>query len=153
MILLVDKGRDYRRWRHSNEEKIYLASRGLQHVLSSNVSAVGISDDDLIIRFHNGSLYRYDNMASRFRDIMTSNSKGKWVWRHLRRAGVPYQKIGSLPMKDDLKLDDDEMLEIGNRFMTMQDLPQFLTLDLVNFKLLDNNMLINKIPVMGQITS
>lgn len=154
MILLVDKGRDYRRYRHSSDETAYLASRGLQHVLSSNVSAVGIIDDDLIIRFHNGSLYLYEGMASSFESIMRSNSKGRWVWQHLRRARVPYRKIGTMPLVDDIQASDDDLMELGNRFMTTDDLPQFLALGIGNFRLLDGTMPLNiqqvtQIPTMG----
>lgn len=155
MVLLEDKGRDYRRYRHSSDETAYLATRGLQHVLSSNVSAVGVVGDDLIIRFHNGSLYRYENMASSYESIMRSNSKGRWVWRHLRRAGVPYRKIGTMPLTDDIKVSDDELMALGNRFMTLDDLPQFLALGVGNFKLLDGSTPLNinnvlQLPLVGQ---
>lgn len=136
MTLLEDKGRDYRRYSHSPDEKVTLQARGLQHVLSSNVSAVGISEDNLIIRFHNGSMYSYDEMASSFDKIMSSNSKGKWVWKHLRRPGVPYKKIGTLPLTDDIKASDEELMAIGNRFMEFKDLAPFLSLGVGGFKVL-----------------
>jgi hypothetical protein len=111
VILLEDVGRDYQRFRHTPEEKINLVEQGLQHVLSSNVSAVGVSGDDLIIRFHNGSLYEYSNMANSFPKILKSNSKGKWVWKYLRRSNVPYRKIGTISLPDDLKMDDEELFK------------------------------------------
>jgi hypothetical protein len=77
MRLLQDKGRDYKRLRPSSAEKIQLANEGLQWVLSSNVSAVGSVDEDLIIRFHNGSLYKYPNRGHLLGDILRTRSKGK----------------------------------------------------------------------------
>lgn len=152
MRLLQDKGRDYRRWRHTPEEAVYLGLHGLQQVLSSNVSSVGTSGADLIIRFHNGSLYEYKNQAKRYRDIMGSNSKGKWVWQHLRRARVPYRKIGALPLPDDVDMPDSEIIELGNRFLGLEDLPQFLGLTAMGFEILEGNAF-NILPAMGQIAS
>ncbi len=111
MVLLIDKGRDYRRWRHSPKEEWYLAKNGFQSVSSSNVSAVGVNRDDLMIRFHNGSVYRYFGLAEKFDDILKALSKGKWVWRHLRRKKVDYMKDGSLPLPDDINEPDSEMFE------------------------------------------
>ena len=56
MILLEDKNREYKRYRMNPSEKIQLANNGLQWVLSSNVSAIGVSGKDLVIWFHNGSM-------------------------------------------------------------------------------------------------
>jgi hypothetical protein len=109
MELLIDKNRDYRRYRPSVMEAVQLQSKGLQHVLSSNVSAVGVQDNDLIIRFINGSLYAYKNQASRYESILNSNSKGKWVWANLRRKGIPYEKIGTLKFQDDFEISDEEI--------------------------------------------
>ncbi len=118
MIKLEDKGRDYQRYRHSAMEKIYLANNDLQHVLSSNVSAIGVAEGDLIIRFHNGSMYQYKGIGDKFKDIMASNSKGKWVWRNLRKKYVQYKKIGVLPLPDDIEVTDDEIFkEIDDRYV------------------------------------
>lgn len=118
-MLLIDKNREYQRNRHSSDEKQYLASQGLQHVESSNVSSVGSKDGDLIIRFLNGSLYRYMNYGDRLEDILNANSKGKWVWRYLRRANVPYQKIGVISFPSDLQVDDvDIFKEIDNLYVS-----------------------------------
>lgn len=112
MELLVDKNREYRRYAYNESEKIQLANAGLQWVLSSNVSAVGVVDDDLIIRFHNGSMYQYYGQGDKYRSILTSNSKGHWVWVNLRRKAVRYQKIGSLPFKADNQVTDDEIFQL-----------------------------------------
>lgn len=115
MTLLVDAHRDYRRWNYTPSEKIQLANAGLQWVRSSNVSAVGIQDNDLIIRFHNGSMYRYDNQADKYKSIMASNSKGHWVWVNLRRKRVSYQKIGLLQFKGDQQVTDEEVFALVNQ--------------------------------------
>lgn len=114
MILLQDKNRDYRRYDHSAAERFTLAKNGFQAVQSSNVSAVGRSDDDLMIRFHNGSVYRYFKMGDDLMSILGSNSKGKWVWRFLRRAGVPYQHVGVLELPDDLDITDEELFALDD---------------------------------------
>ena len=117
MRLLEDKGRKYKRYRPSANEKIQLAEenrytdKGLQWVLSSNVSAVGVNGEDLIIRFHNGSVYRYFKKSNKINSILTSNSKGHWVWVNLRWKNVRYQKIGSVPLESDTPIDDTEIFE------------------------------------------
>ena len=73
MILLEDKNRKYRRYNHDAAERFELAKEGFQAVQSSNVSAVGKSGDDLMIRFHNGSVYRYFGMGDSLMDILGSN--------------------------------------------------------------------------------
>ena len=78
-------------------KKEYLSNLGYQFVNSSNVSALSVIDNDLYIRFHNGSVYRYPNSANLYETILQSNSKGKAVWKYLRRARKPYEKVGSLP--------------------------------------------------------
>lgn len=112
MILLEDKNRKYRRYRPSPSEKIQLANSGLQWVLSSNVSALGVYDDDLVIRFHNGSLYRYPNQGKLFDAMMQSNSKGHFVWVKLRKPKVTYEKIGSLPFKEDSEVLDEDIFRL-----------------------------------------
>jgi hypothetical protein len=48
---------------------------------------------------------------------MSSNSKGRWVWRFLRRARVPYKKSGVIPLPDDLDVSDEDIFqEIDNRY-------------------------------------
>jgi hypothetical protein len=122
MILLVDTNRKYRRYRPNPSEKVQLANNGLQWVLSSNVSALGINDDDLIIRFHNGSLYQYEGQAKHFKPMLSSNSKGSYVWIHLRRKKVPYKKIGALPLNEDVETSDDDIFNLidmeGLAFLT-----------------------------------
>lgn len=126
MIRLEDKGRTYKRYRPSSEEKIILADKGMQWVLSSNVSAIGVKDDDLIIRFQNGSLYSYSKQAKKLPNILQSNSKGKWVWAHLRRKNVPYRRIGSMPFETDTLMSDSDMFEKIDREGIRVEEPQVL---------------------------
>lgn len=109
--LLEDKNRDFRRVKHSAEEKIQLANKGLQHVLSSNISAIGIDGSALIVRFHNGSLYRFPNLARLYEPMLNSGSKGKYFYRKIRRPNKPFSKTGSLPLKSDIELTDIEMFD------------------------------------------
>lgn len=119
MELLEDKGRPYRRFRFTPRERAFLSLNGFQPVLSSNVAGVGVKDNDLLIRFHNGSVYEYSNQANRYDDILKSNSKGKWVWSNLRRRNVPYKKLGSLPLADDIGVTDEDIFqEIDNRYLS-----------------------------------
>jgi hypothetical protein len=119
MELLQDLNRDYRRYSHSPRERTFLGLNGLQHIQSSNVSSVGVKGESLIIRFHNGSMYEYPNQASQYENMLKSNSKGKWVWRHLRRKNVLYRKIGVLPLPDDIGVTDEEIFqEIDNRYLS-----------------------------------
>ena len=106
---LEDFGRPFKRFRHSPEEKFVLAKQGFQHVLSSNVSAVAKSGKDLIIRFHNGSIYSYTGSADLYEKLLKSNSKGTFVWKNLRKPNKPFKKIGSLPLPKDMELDDEEL--------------------------------------------
>lgn len=111
MIRLEDRGRQYKRFRPSSDEKIQLSKKGLQWVLSSNVSALGVDGEDLIVRFHNGSLYRYFKVSKLFNSMLQSNSKGKFVWARLRRKNVPYKKIGSMPLESDIPISDEDLFE------------------------------------------
>ena len=106
---LEDYNREYKRFRYTPEEKIQLAKQGLQHVLSSNVSAVGRDGEDLIIRFHNSSIYRYPGKGDMYQDMLNSNSKGSWVWQNLRYTNANYIKIGSFKLENDIDLSDEEM--------------------------------------------
>lgn len=102
-----------RRIRQSARQKLYLAKQGLTAVNSSNVSALGIFGEDLYIRFLNGAVYRYPKNAEIFDKIMRSQSKGRAVWRYLRRAGVPYERVGDLPLPD--KIEDEDLFKTVGR--------------------------------------
>lgn len=152
--ILADKNRDYKRKRHSAEEKNILADNGLQHVLSSNVSAVANIDENLIIRFHNSSIYSYTDRGHLVDDILRSASKGKWVHRHLRRRNAAFIKIGSLPLPSDLSISDDSLFkDIESQRISVEE-PQVLgkkdvlTLkNLITVAVLDDILGVNMIPI------
>ena len=82
--------------------------RRFKAVVSSNVSAVAIRGDALVIRFHGGATYEYPGMRDRYTDIMSAPSKGKWVWREIRRKNVPYNRVGDIVIEDDV--DDRDLM-------------------------------------------
>ncbi len=96
----------------SADQKVFLANNGLQWVRSSNVSGVAQSGLDLIIRFLNGSLYRYPNQGKLYDGMLKAQSKGRFVWVRLRRPKVPYEKIGTLPYPDDLTTTDEDIFNL-----------------------------------------
>jgi len=109
-VLLEDKGRPYQRLRHTPEERQYLATNGLQFVLSSNISAIGRLGDTLIIRFHNGSLYEYPGSGDAHYDsILKANSKGGYFWKNIREPDLPYNRIGALRLPGDIQIEDTEL--------------------------------------------
>lgn len=132
---VVQENRQYQRILPSDKSIDILESKGFEWVFSSNVSAIAKRGTALIIRFHNGSIYSYENQARNYERMMASASKGKWVWRFLRRPQVPYKKIGSLPLAEDTAETDEEIVQpriptyeikaiVPTDFMTTGKLPQ-----------------------------
>ena len=111
MATVVQEKRPYKRILPSDNSISILKSKGFEWVFSSNVSAVAVRGNDLIIRFHNGSLYSYKDKAKDYERLMAAASKGKWVWRFLRRPNVPYSKIGALPLPEDTVETDEEIIK------------------------------------------
>lgn len=111
MPRILEEKREYKRIVPTIKERGALSEKGYTWVLSSNVSAVAQQGGDLYIRFHNGSLYRYPNKANLFERILAASSKGKWVWRFLRRKNVSYEKVGTLPLDQDIDVSDEEIIE------------------------------------------
>ena len=109
MATVLQEDRKYRRILLSETSEQKLEKEGYEVLLSSNVSAAARRGKDLIIRFHNGSLYKYPNQGKNFERLVAASSHGKWVWRFLRRPNKPYQKIGSLPLPEDV-LETDEQI-------------------------------------------
>ncbi len=106
---VTSEDRKYTRYAHTADESQYLKSRGLRAVISSNVSAVGVDGNTLIVRFHGGATYGYPEHGDRASELISAPSKGKWVWRNLRRAGVPYYRMGAVNIKDDVE--DRDMMK------------------------------------------
>jgi hypothetical protein len=111
MARILEEDREYKRINPTIKERGKLAEEGYTWVLSSNVSAVAQRGNDLYIRFHNASLYRYPNKGNLFERILAASSKGKWVWRFLRRKNVEYEKVGTLPLDQDIDVSDEEIIE------------------------------------------
>lgn len=103
---------EYPRIRQTAKQKNFLAKNGLQHILSSFISAAGTNDNKLYIRFHNDSLYEYPNQAHKFDDLMKSNSKGQYFNKNIRPT-KNYKKLASLPFPDGggLTISDNELFE------------------------------------------
>jgi hypothetical protein len=111
MATVVQEKRTYQRILHSDTSEKKLNEAGFETVFSSNVSAIAVRGDDLIIRFHNSSIYSYANQGKNYERMMAAASKGKWVWRFLRRPNVPYAKIGTLPLPEDTTETDEEIIQ------------------------------------------
>ena len=105
---VVQEKREYQRILPSDNSIEKLERNGFEWVFSSNVSAVAVRDKDLIIRFHNASIYSYANQGKNYERLLAAASKGKWVWRFLIRTNATYEKIGSLPLPDDNDMRTDE---------------------------------------------
>ena len=99
-LLVTNEKRKYTRLAHTLDETNLLRDRGFKSVVSSNVSAVAIQGDALVIRFHGGATYEYPGMRDRYTDIMSAPSKGKWVWREIRRKNAPYNRVGDIVIED-----------------------------------------------------
>lgn len=106
---VTSEDRKYTRLAHTREESQLLKRKGLRAVISSNVSAIGYDDDVLIVRFHGGATYGYPGQADRYDDLVSAPSKGKWVWRNLRRAKVTYYRMPNINIKDDVE--DRDMMK------------------------------------------
>ncbi len=116
-ILLYDKNIKYResmtgyyrRIRQSPIQKSYLGSLGYTTVDSSFISAVMKDEEDnLIIRFHNASLYEYYGFGDELERILFANSKGQYFNRHIRPTKL-YARIGALPFPEKYDIDIPQM--------------------------------------------
>jgi len=101
----------YKRIKTPVSDQRTLKEKGYTPFFSSNVSAGQRDKDNLYIRFHNGSIYKYPNQGKNFNSLLTSSSKGKWVWANLRRKNVAFSKVGSLPLAGDIDLTDEQLFK------------------------------------------
>lgn len=53
-------------------------------VVSSNLQALAISGNDLIIKFNSGDIYRYYGAAIEWTNILNASSKGKYFSEFIR---------------------------------------------------------------------
>lgn len=111
MAHVVQETRQYQRILLSDDSEAKLEAQGFEPLFSSNVSAAAQRGKDLIIRFHNGSIYSYPEQGKNYLQLIAASSHGKWVWRFLRRPQVPYAKIGSLPLPEDTLESDEEIVK------------------------------------------
>lgn len=122
-ILLHDENINYRdamsgkyqRIRQNVRQRDYLGSIGFQAVDSSFISGIMQSDDDLVIRFHNNSVYEYYGFAKHFDNMMKASSKGQYFNRMIRPTRY-YKKIDDITFPANLKpsvleITDDELFK------------------------------------------
>ena len=67
-------------------------------VSSSNVQGIQyeLETETLTITFNNDTTYEYPGVnADMALSMLTSTSKGQWVWRNLRKPGWPFLKVGT----------------------------------------------------------
>lgn len=63
------------------------------YVISTNINAIAINGNNLIIKFNNGAIYEFENAAKEFTNLINSSSKGKYFYQYIRNK-YPYNKIG-----------------------------------------------------------
>ena len=61
------------------------------HIKSSNIKAIGVIEDDLIVWFVKGSIYLYGGASEHFKTMMLSDSKGKYFHKHIKPLKVFYK--------------------------------------------------------------
>jgi len=128
-VAVLEKGREYQRFQHTQDEDRFLRRKGLTPVVSSNVSAIAVDEIGLIVRFHGGSTYRYPESGNLYERMLKSSSKGKFVWRELIRKKAPYYRMGAVNIADDIE-DRDMMTQVGiEERVDMPDVTTLVTLD------------------------
>lgn len=106
----LNEDREYKRKVPSALEKTILDRNKLQWVTSSFISAFGTDKDDLVVRFHNGSMYKYSNKGNLYKSAIGSSSKGRWLWRNILRPKVSFIKIDNLELQSDLDITDEQLM-------------------------------------------
>jgi hypothetical protein len=66
------------------EEQMALYTTGWNPLISSNIKAVKIDNDDLKILFHSNAIYRYPNQANMYYPFSEALSPGRLLWRTIR---------------------------------------------------------------------
>lgn len=81
-------------FRVDNETKRELKQEAWEdEFYSSNVWKFKIRNNNLMVAFLNGSIYIYFGAGKLFIGMYNAGSKGKYVWRQLRRKGVAYKRL------------------------------------------------------------
>jgi hypothetical protein len=53
---------------------------------SSNISSIAIQDKDLLVKFRNGSVYRYPGKANEYTKLLESESIGKYFHANIKNC-------------------------------------------------------------------
>lgn len=139
-IQLEDLNRKYKRIRQSARDVLYLDQLGFVETMSSNVSAIMRDGEDLLIRFHNDSVYRYFGQGYHFDSMLKSSSKGNYVWVHFRWKQIPFLQEQSIVLPSGVQHSNLTYEEIGQRFaddyqrfnIPIQDSSEDITRTLIN---------------------
>lgn len=91
---------------HSLEQSRELMKAGFVPVISSWVSALGVEGNDLYIRFHNGNVYKYQGLGSKYQQLAKAQSKGRAIHKFIF-GKVKGKKVGSLPISGDVEVMED----------------------------------------------
>lgn len=54
------------------------------YVNSTDISAIAVNGNDLIIKFNSGSAYKYINAANEYQNLINSSSKGKYFHQYIK---------------------------------------------------------------------
>ena len=54
------------------------------YVASTDINAIGINGNNLVIRFNSGGTYEYIDAAKEFKKILNANSKGKYFHQYIK---------------------------------------------------------------------
>lgn len=130
---LFDGAREYRRIRQTAAQKNFLANNGLQFVNSSVISAVGVNGNNLIIRFHNGSMYSYKGAGGLFDKQVGANSRGRYFNRNIK-GKYPFVKLPSLLFPKSIQTIETAEMQL------LSDEQIFKTLETQEFKDLIRNL-------------
>jgi len=82
----------YPKQRIDDEEITALYVAGWNTLVSSNLKAVRVIEEDLQILFHNDAIYKYPNQGSMYYPFMEALSPGRLLWRTIRTMRG-YQRI------------------------------------------------------------
>jgi hypothetical protein len=66
------------------EEQYELYAQGWNPLVSSNLKAVRVEDEDLQILFHSEAIYEYPNQADMYNPFSEALSPGRLLWRTIR---------------------------------------------------------------------
>jgi len=82
----------YPKQRIDDEEITALYVAGWNPLVSSNLKAVRVVEDDLQILFHSDAIYEYPNQAGMYYPFSEALSPGRLLWRTIRRV-TGYKQI------------------------------------------------------------